>query len=373
MKSNWPSKKLGEVCILATGGTPSKNHPEYFGGDIKWLVSGDVNKREIYDCEGRISELGLKNSNARILPKNSVLIALNGQGKTRGIVAILRTEATCNQSLVAIIPNVTLLSAYLYYNLDWRYQEIRNLTGATDRRGLSMKIIKEIKITIPGVDEQKRIVEKLEKIIEPQKLTDEQFAKTEELFNSTCLTFFNKIGTDFKKIKLGEVCNIVKGKSPILKAPSGEHPLVVTAEARKTSNEFQFDTAAVCVPLISSSGHGHADIKRIHYQEGKFALANIMAALIPDDSLLAKFLFYYLSFYKDELFIPLMAGSANVTIPLDSLKGIQIPMPPIKIQQEVIEKLLKIEELKKALVERKKLLQDLFNSSLNMAFQGKLT
>jgi type I restriction enzyme S subunit len=105
MPVGWKIQKIGDVCTLMTGGTPSRNKPEYFvNGQIKWLVSGDVHKKEIHDCEGRITEVGFNNSNTKYLPLNSVIIALNGQGKTRGTVALLRTKATCNQSLVSIYP-----------------------------------------------------------------------------------------------------------------------------------------------------------------------------------------------------------------------------------------------------------------------------
>ena len=69
------------------------------------MVSGDIHSEEIFDCDGRITQEGLESSNAKLLPKDSVMIALNGQGKTRGTVAVLRFEATCNQSLVSILPN----------------------------------------------------------------------------------------------------------------------------------------------------------------------------------------------------------------------------------------------------------------------------
>ena len=74
----WEIKKIGDVCDLMTGGTPSKKNPEYFdGGDVKWLVSGDIHKKEIKDCEGRITELGLTKSNAKYKGVLG-LIALNG-------------------------------------------------------------------------------------------------------------------------------------------------------------------------------------------------------------------------------------------------------------------------------------------------------
>jgi restriction endonuclease S subunit len=101
---DWPMVELGEKCSFMTGGTPTSIKKEYYeNGTIPWLVSGDIHKGEIFDCDGQITEKGLNNSNAKYLPKDSVLIALNGQGKTRGTVAMLRMEkATCNQSLVSI-------------------------------------------------------------------------------------------------------------------------------------------------------------------------------------------------------------------------------------------------------------------------------
>ena len=100
-----------------------------------------------------------------------------------------------------------------------------------------------------------------------------------------------------QRVSIGELCRLVRGTSPISKTPPGPYPLVTTGEERKTANSFQFDTEAVCVSLISSTGHGHASLKRIHYQSGKFALANLLAAaLVKDDSTLSpKFLTRYLN------------------------------------------------------------------------------
>lgn len=162
--TNWINSTIGETCNLMTGGTPSTNKKEYYGGgNIKWLVSGDIHKKEIFDCEGRITKLGLENSNARYLPINSVLIALNGQGKTRGTVAMLRTNATCNQSLVSIYPKEVsnVLPELIFANLEGRYDEIRKLTGdsGNDRRGLNMPIIRKISFSYPkSVSEQQKLI-----------------------------------------------------------------------------------------------------------------------------------------------------------------------------------------------------------------------
>ena len=168
--NNWEELKIGDICDLMTGGTPSRKVPEYFDkGEIKWLVSGDINQKEIFDCDGRITEEGFNNSSVKFLPKNSVLIALNGQGKTRGTVAILRTKATCNQSLVSIFPKpgVNLNTKYLYYFLEGMYDKIRRITGdsGNDRRGLNMPLIRNIKILLPTIKEQENIISKLEIVI----------------------------------------------------------------------------------------------------------------------------------------------------------------------------------------------------------------
>lgn len=159
---SWPKAKIGDFAKLMTGGTPLSSKKEYYGGDIKWIVSGDIHQGEIHDCEGRITELALKESNAKILPLNSVLIALNGQGKTRGTVAVLRTKATCNQSIVAIDPDTKkMMPEFLYYVLKSMYRQIRELTGDNERSGLNMPLIRSIEIPMPSLTVQKEIVNQI--------------------------------------------------------------------------------------------------------------------------------------------------------------------------------------------------------------------
>jgi type I restriction enzyme, S subunit len=154
-----------------------------------------------------------------------------------------------------------------------------------------------------------------------------------------------------QQLSIGECCDINKGATPIKKATPGKYPLVATTEERQSSSEYQFDCPAVCVPLISSRGHGVASIDRIYYQDGKFALGNILCAITPKDSevLSAKFLRYYLFDKKDVLLVPLMRGGANVSLTMDSLKKVKIPIPPIADQQRIVRALDKFDEFVKAL------------------------
>lgn len=181
-----------------------------------------------------------------------------------------------------------------------------------------------------------------------------------------------------RKIKIGDYCDVVKGGIGIKKAIKGKYPLVVTAEKRLSHNEFQFDCKAVLVPLVSSTGHGHASIKRIHYQEGQFALGTILSAIIIKDENIInpKFLHIYLSYFKDHLLVPLMKGAANVTLSIKKIKTVEIVLPSIERQLEIIE-LEKnnslIDELNKEIDSQKLLLTQLKQSILQEAIQGKLT
>jgi len=100
----WDFGKIRYFSKILTGGTPNRDHSEYWDqGTIPWMSSGEVNNRIVTETSEKITPLALQYSNAKILPVNSVMIALNGQGKTKGMAAILKIPATCNQSLAAIV------------------------------------------------------------------------------------------------------------------------------------------------------------------------------------------------------------------------------------------------------------------------------
>ncbi|MEZ8580606.1 restriction endonuclease subunit S [Vibrio splendidus] len=158
-EEEWEEVNVGSIANLTAGGTPSTKHPEYWGGYILWMNSGEINLKQIFSVEGRITQLGLEKSNTKEIPSNSVLIALAGQGKTRGTVAINRIPLCTNQSIAALIPDrEKVCSEFLYFNLDSRYQELRSMsTGDGGRGGLNLSILRSIKLRTPTIPEQKKI------------------------------------------------------------------------------------------------------------------------------------------------------------------------------------------------------------------------
>ncbi|MDZ7934557.1 MAG: restriction endonuclease subunit S [Emticicia sp.] len=180
------------------------------------------------------------------------------------------------------------------------------------------------------------------------------------------------------KYKLGDICTITKGETGIMKAIDGAYTMITLGEANKTHNEFQFDTKAAIIPLVSSTGHGHASMKRVKYQEGKFALGNILCAVIPkdEDFVLAKYLQIYLHWNREELLVSQMKGMANVSLSMGKIADVEVIVPNIEKQKEIValEKTLTIKELEgeKLFSQQLTLIENLNQAILQEAVQGKL-
>lgn len=161
-KGGWIRTKICRITKVLSGATPSTTVSEYWGGDIPWMSSGELNNKHIHNVVGRITKSGLNNSGTKLIPISSVLIGLAGQGKTRGTVAINHIELCTNQSIASILPSDKHVSEYLYHNLDNRYDELRKLSsGDKQRGGLNLELINNIELQMPTIEEQTAIAEVL--------------------------------------------------------------------------------------------------------------------------------------------------------------------------------------------------------------------
>ena len=173
---DWEVKKVRNFAKSTAGGTPSTKVKEYWDGKIRWMNSGELNLKKVFEVEGRITEEGLKNSSTKLIPAKCVLIGLAGQGKTRGTVAMNMIELCTNQSIAAILPSEDYSEDYLYYNLDFRYDELRQLSTGDGggRGGLNLSIINSLEVPLPPLPEQKAIAHLLS-------TWDEAISKTQAL------------------------------------------------------------------------------------------------------------------------------------------------------------------------------------------------
>ena len=152
----WKTKKLGDIAELYAGATPSTSVLEYWTeGTIPWMSSGEVHNGQIFETEKKITTLGYDRSSTKMVPANSVIVALAGQGKTRGSVAITRISLCTNQSLCSILPNETYDSDYLYFYLKSQYETLRFISsGDGTRGGLNLQMLRDFLIPFPSLEEQ---------------------------------------------------------------------------------------------------------------------------------------------------------------------------------------------------------------------------
>ncbi|WP_020212449.1 restriction endonuclease subunit S [Flavobacterium rivuli] len=178
---HWSTTSLKWVSKIYSGGTPSKSNPSFWNnGTIPWLNSGTVNQFFIKEASEYITEEGFKGSSAKWIPAESIVIALAGQGKTKGMVAQVTFDCTCNQSLGIILPNEKIDNKFLLYYLKINYQNIRNLGGGDKRDGINLEMVGSIKIPLLQLEEQINIVSFIEK---HSKLIDSKIKRTKKLIN----------------------------------------------------------------------------------------------------------------------------------------------------------------------------------------------
>ncbi|MDM1290172.1 restriction endonuclease subunit S [Acinetobacter indicus] len=165
-EGDWSTNKIEEISIVTSGGTPSRNVSDYWNGDIPWVTTSLVDFNVINEAEEFITQVGLDNSSAKLFPKDTILMAMYGQGITRGKVAILGIDATTNQACAAIKLKNGFETKFIFQNLMNRYEEIRDLSNEGGQKNLSAGIIKEILISFPEKEEQTKIASFLSNVDE---------------------------------------------------------------------------------------------------------------------------------------------------------------------------------------------------------------
>ena len=162
---NWDHRKLEEVCKTGAGGTPLKTHKDYYeGGNIPWLLSGEVCQKEISTASTFITKKGLDNSSAKLFPVNTVLVAM--YGATAGQVGILKLQACTNQAVCGILPNEKYLPEFIYYNFLFRKNELVAQATGNAQPNISQIKIKQTQIPYVDLNIQTEVVAKLNLLAE---------------------------------------------------------------------------------------------------------------------------------------------------------------------------------------------------------------
>ncbi|GEO04475.1 hypothetical protein AAE02nite_21390 [Adhaeribacter aerolatus] len=214
---DWQVKQIGEIAKVGNGATPRRDRKDYWhDGRFPWLPTGKVNERVISYAEEFITDIALKESSVKLLPIGTILLAMIGQGKTRGKVAYLNIESCINQNFAYIKPNDNIYSWFLFHYLEYQYLQIRGEGRGGNQDAINCKIVKDYLVAIPSLPEQKAIadtlstwdkgIEKLQQLISAKK-------KQKEALMQQLLTGkkrFKEFTDEWQEVKYGDMLKQVK-------------------------------------------------------------------------------------------------------------------------------------------------------------------
>lgn len=391
LKSNWPTKKLGEICVCKDGDWILAKDLQT-GNDVRLIQLGDIgeinflDKTHKYISKKRCEELG-----CTLLKPNDIL--LNRMGDPIGIACILPSLSypTITAVDVTIIRSKKEMANQLFILYSLNSKPIRRqieifATGSTRRR-ISRKNLEKIKIHIPPLKIQQKIVERLDAIKKTQELNDKQIELSEELFQSSLHRELDPKGKKWQVKKLGEATQIKNGGTPSTQNPQYWNGKVLWVTPKELSNfqdieiydserkitQLGLDCSSAkllpvgAVLLTSRAPIGYVVIA------GKSMATNqgFKNFICKEKSLNNKFFYYFLK-YKTKAIQSLGRGATFGEVSKTIVSNIKIPLPPIETQQKIVEKLSAVQDYKKKLLAQKQKLQELFESCLDKAIKGEL-
>ena len=163
LPSAWKKVRIGNLFEVEVGATPSRKKSEYWNGNVNWVSSGEIAFNNIFHTKEKITEVGLRDTSTNIQPIGTVMLAMIGEGKTRGRVAILQVEAAHNQNTAAILVSKTLCrSEYLYYFLQMNYENTRRIGSGNNQKALNKERVRAMRFPFTSFAEQNQIIQEIE-------------------------------------------------------------------------------------------------------------------------------------------------------------------------------------------------------------------
>ncbi|EFN9747418.1 restriction endonuclease subunit S [Escherichia coli] len=305
---NWKKTKLRWLSNIFAGGTPSKNVIDYWeNGTVPWISSGAVNQGYIVEPSTYISNAALENSSAKWIPKGALVVALAGQGKTKGMVAQLGINTTCNQSMAAIVLYKKNQSRYIFWWLISNYQNIRNMAGGDLRDGLNLELLGDIQCPKPRNDESSKIAlfldhetAKIDNLIEKQQQLIELLKEKRQAVISHAVTkglnpdvpmkdsgveWLDEIPEHWRICKLKNLAKICNGQDYKLVQAETGYPVIGSGGQFAWANTFLYDKPSV---LLGRKG----TIDKPLYIDKAFWTVDTMYYTEVFDCIIEKYLYY---------------------------------------------------------------------------------
>lgn len=355
-------KLIDVLSDIHSGGTPSTEESSYWGGNIKWLSSGETSQRFISDTVDKITEEGVKNSSTKLAKKNNIVMACAGQGKTRGQTSYLLDDMYINQSVIALETKTSVLPLYLFYDLSSRYEELRGGSDASSTRGsITTTALKNLPFKYPDLSTQQSIVDILfgyDSLIEANNRRIELLEQAaQELYREWFVRFRfpgyedvkfeNSLPEGWERNKIQKYYNICSGGTPSRSKPeyfeNGVYPWVKTGEIKDCviidteeyiTQEAVNNSSAKVLPAksVAMAMYG-VNIGLLAYFDSEMTCNQACCVFSDKRDFSSKhYLYYYLKSIREYLLL-ISFGAAQQNLSQDLIKKLKITMPSDDVVQ----------------------------------------
>lgn len=378
MKKGWETFALGDLCEIIGGGTPSKNNPDYYSGNIPWATVRDMRNEVISETEFKITEKAIQSSSTNVIPSGNVVIATRvGLGK----VCLLSQDTAINQDLRGIIPkdDERLMTRFLF----WWLRSIAHLieaegTGATVK-GVKLPFVKSLQIPIPPLAEQKRIVALLDEafagLATAQANAEKNLQNAHALFESQLQTVFSKRGEGWVEKRLETVCSDIFAGGDVpkqnhSKVESEKYRIPIYTNGEKNNGLYGFtDTSRVTTPSVTISARGTIGYAVLR-NESYYPAIRLIVVIPRPDVLEVKFMYYSI---KNAKFDHSGTSIPQLTVPM--VRDFPIYFPSLSKQREIVAHLdalsAETQRVAKIYEQKQAALAALKKSLLHQAFSGE--
>ena len=390
----WKPVALGNVAEVQSGGTPLRTMSEYWGGDLPWYSSGELNTSYTCDPKRTITEAGLNSSNAKLYPKGSLLIGMYDTAALK--MSILDREAAFNQAIAGVKPNANIDLKFIMASINNSKAELLALRRGVRQKNLNLKKIKNISILLPPLPEQKRIVAILDEAFEgidaAIAITKKNLTSARELFDSYLNDVFTKKGEGWETEELNKHVKFIdyRGKTPpkveegirLITAKNVKQGYVQRAPEEFIDPEVYDSWMTRGFPrrgdVLFTTEAPLGNVAQLDTDE-KVVIGQRLITMQPEDEIIDKtFLKYALrSSPNQKEIIGQGTGATVLGIKSKLLKKIPISFPSLPEQVEIVAKLdslaIKTKSIETIYQQKLDYLNELKQSLLAKAFSGELT
>ncbi|GGG15424.1 restriction modification system S chain-like protein [Rhizobium wenxiniae] len=362
--SGWKLAKLYELATMKAGGTPARDKIQYYNGDIPWLKSGEINRGRIWATEETITEKGLAESSAKLIPAGTPVVAM--YGATAGVVGFLEIEAAINQAVLAVQPTGGLLDAgFCLHMLSYKAVDLLSLTQGSGQPNLSKALIENLEVSLPPLHEQRRIAEILSSVDEAIAATRAVIEQTRKVKQASLGALFHRgnwtdeeLPAGHRLTSLEDIARRGSGHTPSKKFSeywNGGVAWVSLQDTKALDRRHVNNTAANISDLgvKNSSAEVHpagtvfvsrdATVGKVGIMQNPMAVSQHFIAWTCGPRLDNLFLYYWLLNMK-LVFERIAAGSTIKTIGLGFFKELQIALPDMAIQKRIASQMMAIDD-----------------------------